>query len=110
MELGDESEHLPVEHGPHDGVEGAFGDEVVDVDRGRLADAVGPVLGLLDVARVPVELGEHHVGRSGEGQTLGRRHTHTFSNQSQRKVSESIGRPLSQAFVKMKCLVQVLSV
>ena len=74
--------YLPVEHGPHDGVEGALGDEVVHVDRGRLPDAVRSVLGLLDVSGVPVELGEHHVARSGEGQTLERTHTHTHTNNS----------------------------
>lgn len=57
--------YLPVEHGPHDGVKGALGDEVVHVDRGRLPDAVGSILSLLDVAGVPVELGKHHVAGSG---------------------------------------------
>lgn len=71
--------HLPVEHGPHDGVKGALGDEVVHVDRGRLSDAVGSVLRLLDVAGVPVELGEHHVAGGGEGQTLESTHTHNTS-------------------------------
>ena len=62
--------YLPVEHGPHDRVEGALGDEVVHVDRGRLPDAVGSVLRLLDVTGVPVELGEHHVAGCGESQAL----------------------------------------
>lgn len=78
---------LSVEHGPHDGVEGALGDEVVHVDRGRLADAVRPVLGLLHVPGVPVELGEHHVAGGRQGQTLlekngdtqARAHTHTLA-------------------------------
>lgn len=71
--------YLPIEHGPHDAVEGALGDEVVHVDRGRLTDAVGSVFSLLDVAGVPVELGKHHVAGGGEGQSLerARKHTHT---------------------------------
>ncbi len=73
-------QYLPIEHGPHGGVKGALGNKVVHVDRGRLSDAVGSVLGLLDVARVPVELGKHHVAGSGEGQTLERTHTHTHTH------------------------------
>lgn len=61
---------LAVEHCPHDGVEGALGDEVVDVDRGRLADAVCPVLCLLHVPWIPVEFSEHHVACCRQGQTL----------------------------------------
>lgn len=69
--------YLPVEHRPHDCVKGALGDEVVNVDRGRLSDAVSTVFRLLHVSRVPVELGKHHMAGSGEGQTLDTTHTYT---------------------------------
>lgn len=62
--------YLSVEHGPHDGVEGALGDEVVDVHGAGLSDAVGAVLRLLDVAWVPVELCEHNVAGRCECQAL----------------------------------------
>lgn len=66
--------YLPVEHGPHDGVKGALGDQVVHVDGGRLPDAVGAILRLLDVTGVPVQFGKHHMAGGGEGQTLERTH------------------------------------
>lgn len=59
--------YLPVEHGPHDGVKGAFGDEVVHVDGARLPDAVSSVFCLLDVSGVPVEFSKHHMAGSSEG-------------------------------------------
>lgn len=76
-------QYLSVDHGPHDGVKSALGDEVVHVDRGRLSYAVGSIFSLLDVAGVPVELGEHHMAGCGEGQTLKRTHTHTHNSPNQ---------------------------
>lgn len=64
--------YLLVEHGPHHGIKGTLGDEVVYVDRHRLPDTMGAILSLLNLPGVPVELGKHHVAGSGEGQTLGR--------------------------------------
>lgn len=58
--------HLAVEHGPHQGVHGALGDEEVDVDRAALPDAVCSVLCLFDVAWVPVQLSKHNVSGSSE--------------------------------------------
>lgn len=69
-------------------VEGALGDEVVHIDRGRLPDAVGSIFSLFDLAGVPVELGEHHVAGGGEGQTLerARAHAHTHTHRTTKPI------------------------
>ena len=51
---------LGLDLGPHDVVHGAAHVQVVDIDRGGLADAVHPVLGLPQVAGDPGVLRKHH--------------------------------------------------
>ncbi|GIX61225.1 S1 RNA binding domain-containing protein [Babesia caballi] len=58
---------LAIDHLPNGLLDGADGDEVVDVDDAVLgAHAVGAVLGLDHLAGHPVQLGEDDGGRSGE--------------------------------------------
>lgn len=62
--------YLPVEHAPHDHVEGSLGNEVVHVYGGGLADAVGAVLRLLHMTWIPVELSKDHMGGGCQSQAL----------------------------------------
>ena len=51
---------LGLDLGPHDVIHRAAHVQVVDIDRGGLADAVRPVLGLPQVAGDPGVLRKHH--------------------------------------------------
>ena len=63
---GADERRLGLEHGLDEIVDGVPRDEVRDVDRARLADPVGAVLGLPVIGRHPVEIVEHDLRRRGQ--------------------------------------------
>lgn len=58
--------YLPVQHGPHQAVQSAVCNKVVNIHGTALSNAVSTVFSLLDVSRVPVQLCKDHVTGSRE--------------------------------------------